>query len=51
MGRDLGILTSEATNTLVAVSIISIVINPLLYRAGRADRAMGIGTAPAVEDC
>ncbi len=33
MGRDLGILTAEATNTLVAVSIISIVINPLLYRA------------------
>ena len=33
MGRELGILTAEATNTLVAVSIMSIVINPLLYRA------------------
>jgi CPA2 family monovalent cation:H+ antiporter-2 len=33
MGRDLGILTAAATNTLVAVSIVSIVINPLLYRA------------------
>ena len=32
IGRDLGILTSEATNTLVAVSIVSIVLNPLLYR-------------------
>ena len=51
MGRDLGILTAEATNTLVAVSIISIVINPLLYRAVAPDRAMGIGAAPAVEDC
>ena len=33
MGRDLGILTAEATHTLIAVSIMSIVINPLLYRA------------------
>jgi CPA2 family monovalent cation:H+ antiporter-2 len=33
MGRELGILTIEASNVLVAVSIISIVINPLLYRA------------------
>ena len=32
MGRDLGILTSEATNTIVAASIVSIVLNPLLYR-------------------
>ncbi len=33
IGRDLGILTPESTQTLVAVSIISIVANPLLYRA------------------
>jgi CPA2 family monovalent cation:H+ antiporter-2 len=33
IGRDLGILTTAATNTLVAVSIVSIVINPLLYRS------------------
>ncbi len=33
IGRDLGILTAEATNTLVATSIVSIVLNPLLYRA------------------
>jgi CPA2 family monovalent cation:H+ antiporter-2 len=32
IGRDLGLLTAEATNTLVAASIISIVLNPLLYR-------------------
>jgi CPA2 family monovalent cation:H+ antiporter-2 len=33
LGRELGLLTQEATNTLVAASIISIVVNPLLYRA------------------
>ncbi|HEX9373543.1 MAG TPA: cation:proton antiporter, partial [Roseiflexaceae bacterium] len=33
LGRELGILTAAATNTIVAVSIISIVLNPLLYRA------------------
>ena len=33
IGRELGILTAAATNTLVATSIISIVLNPLLYRA------------------
>jgi CPA2 family monovalent cation:H+ antiporter-2 len=32
LGRELGILTTEAMNTIVAVSIMSIVINPLLYR-------------------
>jgi len=39
IGRDLGILTTEATNTLVAASMVSIVLNPLLYRAiGPAER-------------
>jgi CPA2 family monovalent cation:H+ antiporter-2 len=33
LGRDLGLLTTAATNTLVATSIVSIVLNPLLYRA------------------
>jgi CPA2 family monovalent cation:H+ antiporter-2 len=33
LGRDLGILTAAATNTIVAVSIVSIVANPLLYRS------------------
>ena len=33
IGRELGLLTVDATNALVAVAIISIVLNPLLYRA------------------
>ena len=33
IGRDLGILPAAATNTLVAAAIVSIVLNPLLYRA------------------
>lgn len=33
MGRELGILSPAATNILVATSIVSIVLNPLLYRA------------------
>jgi CPA2 family monovalent cation:H+ antiporter-2 len=33
IGRDLGILPVAATNTLVAAAIVSIVLNPLLYRA------------------
>jgi CPA2 family monovalent cation:H+ antiporter-2 len=32
LGRDLGILSASAMNTLVAVAIASIVINPVLYR-------------------
>jgi CPA2 family monovalent cation:H+ antiporter-2 len=32
MGRELGILTSEATNALVATAIASIVLNPIAYR-------------------
>jgi CPA2 family monovalent cation:H+ antiporter-2 len=33
LGRELGILSEEATNTLVAAAIVSIVLNPILYRA------------------
>jgi CPA2 family monovalent cation:H+ antiporter-2 len=33
VGRDLGLLSAEAGNILVAVAILSIVMNPLLYRA------------------
>ena len=33
LGRDLGLLTPEATNALVAAAIVSIVLNPLWYRA------------------
>jgi CPA2 family monovalent cation:H+ antiporter-2 len=32
IGRDLGILSPAATNTLVAAAIVSIILNPLLYR-------------------
>jgi CPA2 family monovalent cation:H+ antiporter-2 len=35
IGRELGILTTEATNTLVAASMASIVLNPLAYRTIR----------------
>jgi CPA2 family monovalent cation:H+ antiporter-2 len=33
LGRDLGVLTLGAMNTIVTVSIVSIVLNPLIYRA------------------
>ena len=33
VGRDLGLLTPEASNVLVAAAIISIVLNPILFRA------------------
>ncbi len=33
LGRELGLLTPEAGNTLVAASIVSIVLNPLAFRA------------------
>jgi CPA2 family monovalent cation:H+ antiporter-2 len=33
IGRDLGVLTAEASNTIVAAAIISIVLNPLFFRA------------------
>jgi len=32
LGKDLGLLTDEATNTVVAAAIVSITLNPLLYR-------------------
>jgi CPA2 family monovalent cation:H+ antiporter-2 len=32
MGREFGILTAEATNVIVATSIVSIVLNPIAYR-------------------
>jgi CPA2 family monovalent cation:H+ antiporter-2 len=33
VGRELGVLPGEASNIVVAVAIISIVLNPILYRA------------------
>ena len=35
MGRELGLLTTTATNAMVAASIASIVVNPVAYRAAR----------------
>jgi CPA2 family monovalent cation:H+ antiporter-2 len=35
LGRDLGILTTDATNALVATSIVSIILNPVAYRTIR----------------
>jgi CPA2 family monovalent cation:H+ antiporter-2 len=34
LGRDLGVLPATAMNAIVAVSIVSIVLNPVLYRIG-----------------
>jgi CPA2 family monovalent cation:H+ antiporter-2 len=33
LGRDLGLLTAETNNVLVAVAILSIVLNPIVFRA------------------
>jgi CPA2 family monovalent cation:H+ antiporter-2 len=33
VGRDLGLLTAQASNVIVAVAILTIVLNPILYRA------------------
>ncbi len=32
LGREMGLFPSEATNTIIATSIVSIVLNPLLYQ-------------------
>jgi CPA2 family monovalent cation:H+ antiporter-2 len=32
VGRDLGLLTADATNVLVSAAIVSIVLNPILFR-------------------
>jgi monovalent cation:H+ antiporter-2, CPA2 family len=49
MGRELGILSSVATNVLVATSIVSIVLNPLLYR-GAARVEIWISRRPRLRD-
>ena len=36
VGADLGLLTAEASNTIVAVAILTIVLNPILYRGIRS---------------
>jgi CPA2 family monovalent cation:H+ antiporter-2 len=32
LGKDLGVLSNSAVNTIVAAAIVSITLNPLLYR-------------------
>jgi monovalent cation:H+ antiporter-2, CPA2 family len=52
LGRELGILPADAMNTLVAVAIGSIVINPLLYRwvPNLSRRARAVRVEPAARD-
>jgi len=55
LGSELGVVTPAATNTLIAASIISITLNPLLYRAispfvrWRSQRKGASGAATPVE--
>ena len=47
LGRELNILPATASNTLVAASMVSIVLNPILYRSiDTVDRA--VSTRPAL---
>ena len=57
IGRELGLLTTDATNALVATAIVSIVLNPIAYRAirpmerwlvGRPRLAAALNRAPSV---
>ena len=49
MGRELGLLTHEATNTLVAASMVSIVVNPAIFRM--IDPVVGwIGRQPGLRE-
>jgi CPA2 family monovalent cation:H+ antiporter-2 len=58
LGRELGLLTHEASNTLVAASIVSIVVNPVLFRlidpavqwVGRQPRLRGYLDRPRLID-
>jgi CPA2 family monovalent cation:H+ antiporter-2 len=46
-GRDLGVLDREAMNAVVAVAILSIVLNPILYRlVGPLDRWLAHRSSP-----
>jgi monovalent cation:H+ antiporter-2, CPA2 family len=47
VATDLGVLTPDATNTLVAAAIASITLNPLLFRSiGWIERLLARGSAP-----
>jgi monovalent cation:H+ antiporter-2, CPA2 family len=48
LGRELGILTNDASQVLVAASVVSITLNPLLFRAiGPLSRWLSRGATPA----
>jgi monovalent cation:H+ antiporter-2, CPA2 family len=48
VASEYGVLTADATNTLVAAAIASITLNPLLFRSiGWLDRLLTRGAAPA----
>jgi len=50
LGKHLGVMPDEAVNTLVAAAIISITLNPLLYRSiGRIERWLAPRYPPAVD--
>jgi len=51
LGKQLGIVSDTATNTLVAAAIVSISLNPILYRAGRHPRVWRFlnGRVPAAD--
>jgi CPA2 family monovalent cation:H+ antiporter-2 len=50
LGNQLGMLSLEATNTLVGASIVSITLNPLLFRAIEPINRWVTRRAPAVPD-
>jgi len=53
LGNDLGVLTPDATNTIVATAIVSITLNPILYRASTRAVRWGVRRSnriPAVVD-
>ncbi|HKU36591.1 MAG TPA: cation:proton antiporter, partial [Polyangiales bacterium] len=51
LGRQLGVLPAEATQSLVAVSIISITLNPLLYKlVDPLSRRFGVSVSPEADD-
>jgi K+:H+ antiporter len=50
LGTDLGVVPTGATNTLIAAAIVSITLNPVLYRAARSrvfSRRATAAAAPA----
>ena len=53
LGKSLGVLPAEGLDALVVAAIVSIALNPLLFRALRKyeTRQTKAGQAPAARDC